>query len=46
MMIMWSSVRFGKILERIQEPQPQRFELKQHKPCFKEGCLKLLDQRK
>jgi hypothetical protein len=47
---MWLSIQPGKtIKENINisaKGSLDYYELKQHKPWFKEGCSKLLDQRK
>jgi hypothetical protein len=40
----WENIR-----ENIEKPQLKSlvlYEMKQHKPCFDEECLRFLDQRK
>jgi hypothetical protein len=38
----WETIRISKFLPKSLD----YYELKQHKPWFKKGCLKLLDQKK
>jgi hypothetical protein len=49
-MIMWTSIRHGKLLERTrfssQKESIGLCESKSYKPWFDEECLKLVDRRK
>jgi predicted CopG family antitoxin len=47
MMMMMMLRELGKQNINISAKETQRFhEMKQHKPCFSEGCSELLEQRK
>jgi CTP synthase (UTP-ammonia lyase) len=44
MVVIWTSIRLGKLLERIYKSF-SHIEQKHHKPWINEECSKLLDQR-